>query len=275
MPPPSIDLSPVSVLCVDDDPVMRTIVRAALRQRGCRDIVQAKDGEEALDLCTGRRFDLIICDLHMQPMDGRVFLRELGARGLGGGRPVVMLSADNDAGVVAEAQTIGISAWLAKPISARKLIEQIAVVLGLADAVSDPGEADSAGLTERQIGKLLADASSLQTLLAQIPHRDAERLAAWHGVRRHLTCMAEDAGAMSYGLAAELAGRGAGLLQAAEDAPAAAARRAAEIREALNSVATAIRRVVENRIAGDGGETGQRLLSRLDQFLAPLRQALH
>ena len=274
MPPAPIDLSRVSVLCVDDDPVMRTIVRAALSQRGCRDIVQAKDGEEALDLCTGRRFDLIICDLHMEPMDGHHFLRELGERGLGGGRPVVMLSAESDSSVMAETQILGVSAWLAKPISARRLIEQIGAVLGLAEPLSDPADPVAAELIEHQIGKLLTEVATLQALLGRPPAREADRAAAWHAMRRRLHSMTAQADAIGYTLAAALAQRGADLLRAAELEAAVAACRQTEIAQAIASIATAVRRVAENRVAGDGGETGLRLLHRLDEFVGPLRAVL-
>ncbi|HEY1931935.1 MAG TPA: response regulator [Acetobacteraceae bacterium] len=274
MSPSPIDLSRVSVLCVDDDPVMRTIVRAALSQRGCRDIVQAKDGEEALDLCTGRRFDLIICDLHMEPMDGRQFLHELAERGLGGGRPVIMLSAESDTAIVAEAQAMGVGAWLAKPISARQLIEQVGAILGLSEPAADPADAAAAEHAEQQVAKLLADVAALQAVLGRPVTREDDRIAAWHGMRRRMHSMMSAADAMGYALAGVLAQRGTDLLQAAEHEPALAAGRHVEIGQAIGAIATAVRRVAENRIAGDGGETGQRLLHRLDEFVGPLRAGL-
>lgn len=270
--PSAIDLSHVSVLCVDDDPVMRTVVRAALNQRGCRDIVQAKDGEEALDLCTGRRFDLIICDLHMEPMDGRQFLHELGERGLGGGRPVVMLSAESSTETIAEVQALGVDTWLAKPISAQRLIEQIGAVLGLSAPAPDTADAAAAELTGRQLARLLSDVTALQTLLARLPKRASN--APWHAIRMRLGGMAGQAEATGYTLVAALARRGAELLQAAEHEPAGAADCYVETVQTIVSIATAIQRVAENRIAGDGGETGRRLLARVDSFVAPLRARL-
>lgn len=271
MPPAPIDLSLVSVLCVDDDPVMRTIVRAALSQRGCRDIVQAKDGEEALDLCTGRRFDLIICDLHMEPMDGHRFVRELSERGLGGGRPVVMLSAEHDAAAVAEAQTLGIQAWLAKPISARQLIEHVGAVLGLSDPAADQAHADAAEHVDRLAATLGSDVASLQVMLARPPARPSDRLAAWEIAGRRLRGLKAHADSIGYTLAGTLAQRGADLLQAAEHDPALAVARHTSITQAITSITTAIRRVAENRLSGDGGETGPRLLRRIDEIVAPLR----
>jgi len=269
-----IDLSQVSVLCVDDDPVMRTVVRAALNQRGCRDIVQAKDGEEALDLCTGRKFDLILCDFHMTPMDGHAFLRELGERGLGHGRPVVMLSAEDDPATIAASQSLGVSAWLAKPISAHRLIERVGAVLGLSGVAAESTDPARMDETERRHTKLLADAGALQDLLRSLPYRNRDRPAAWRAMRGLLHGMEEQAEAIGYTLVGELTRRGVNLLRSADLDPAAATERHAEIGRAVGSIATAIRRVVQNRMRGDGGEMGLRLLHRLDEFVGPVRARL-
>ena len=102
-----IDLSSVRVLCVDDDAVMRSVIRSALQRRGCRDVVQATGGLDALDLCAGRTFDLIICDFQMSPMTGLDFLRALASSGLGEGWPVIMLSADTNPATIQDAQALG------------------------------------------------------------------------------------------------------------------------------------------------------------------------
>ena len=39
-----IDLSNISVMCVDDDPVIRSVVRFALQRHGCQDVVLAHGG---------------------------------------------------------------------------------------------------------------------------------------------------------------------------------------------------------------------------------------
>src|SRR3977135_3173780 len=98
-----IDLANLSVLCIDDDPVIRSVIRFALERHGCRDVVQAHGGVEALDLCAGRKFDLVICDFQMSPMTGLDFLRELAQSELGEGWPVIMLSAETDPVTIQEA----------------------------------------------------------------------------------------------------------------------------------------------------------------------------
>src|SRR5258708_32457825 len=120
-----IDLSNVSVMCIDDDAVIRSVIRSALQRYGCRDVVQAHGGMEALDLCAGRRFDLLICDFQMSPMTGLEFLRELANTGLGEGWPVIMLSAETNPATIQEAQALGVRAWVGKPVSVPTLTAQI------------------------------------------------------------------------------------------------------------------------------------------------------
>ena len=87
-----IDLSSIRVLCIDEDTVIRSVIRSALQRHHCKDVVQAHGGMEALDLCAGRSFDLAICDFQMSPMTGLEFLRELANTGLAEGWPVILLA---------------------------------------------------------------------------------------------------------------------------------------------------------------------------------------
>ncbi|MBV9248130.1 MAG: response regulator [Acetobacteraceae bacterium] len=61
---------------------MRAIIRGAVYQRGCRDFVQAANGEEALNLCSHRKFDLVISEYRMAPINGLEFLSKLQGNGL-------------------------------------------------------------------------------------------------------------------------------------------------------------------------------------------------
>lgn len=71
------------VLVVDDSRVMRQIVIRTLRQAGYADweIIEASDGQEALDLAMAEQPDLILSDWNMPNMTGIDLLRSLRARG--------------------------------------------------------------------------------------------------------------------------------------------------------------------------------------------------
>jgi hypothetical protein len=62
---------------------------------------------------------------------------------------------------------------------------------------------------------------------------------------------------------------------AMERNPAAAARGHANAARALTSVITAMKRVAQNHMQGDGGEAGLKLLNVIDAMIAPVSAALH
>ncbi len=59
----------VTILCVDDDPVTQELLREILSSLGC-EVFRAKSGEEALELITREKIDLIFLDIVMPGMDG-------------------------------------------------------------------------------------------------------------------------------------------------------------------------------------------------------------
>jgi signal transduction histidine kinase len=75
--PPALPPRGRHILLVEDDPSVIYLVRSALDQGNV--LVTAADGQQAIDLLPGQRFDLVLCDLRMPGMGGRAFYRELQA----------------------------------------------------------------------------------------------------------------------------------------------------------------------------------------------------
>ncbi len=268
------DLSGLGVLCLDDDPLMRTIVRSALSQRGCRDVVQSADGPTALELCRHRRFDLIICDLHMTPMSGLDFLHALVRQAVGKCCPTVMLSADNDPATIASAQELGVSAWLAKPISAHRLVERIGAVMGLDREAEHAGDQGRGVPVDRHYARLVADLSAFEEAIANLSYRERDRAEAWKRIRHLLHEVASHAGSFGYGLVADLSRQCLEILGNVDANPAMAAELQEEIGRVLATVATAMKRVAHNRVRGDGAEAGLRLLVKIGELVQPLNATL-
>jgi CheY-like chemotaxis protein len=272
---PTTDPSHPCVLLAEDDPGMRAMLRTTLAQVGCANVIQAANGQEALDFSKDRKLELVICDWQMAPMDGPEFLRALRQRPNGAEVPVIMVTANaaDDSGALA--QELRISAWLTKPISTTRLVERIRAVLGVRASVAAPaGGSHGEALGERYQAKLSADIASVQEVLATLPYRGRDRPAAWLAIERTLHNIKGQAGTFEYGLVTELARRGHDLLRRARARPEPAAHCHAEIARALGSLTTAMQRVASNRLRGDGGEAGLRLLAKLDGFIDPLRAAL-
>src|SRR6185312_4257692 len=191
----------------------------------CQDVVLAHGGTEALDLCAGRTFDLLICDFQMSPMTGLEFLRELATSGLGEGWPVIMLSAETDPATIQEAHELGVSAWVGKPVSAQELIEQVGVLLQKRGKITrsrqDP---ELLAITERHHARLMASLRSAEGAVQGVTARPREVVFLAQSLRQALDEISEHGRILGYGLIAMLAARATDLVAAITRNPGAAAR---------------------------------------------------
>lgn len=76
----SVAYDELRVLIVDDHHFLRTAVQRMLNTLGVQQVLQANDGERALDILQGEEaqpIDVVLCDLDMPGMDGMEFLRHL------------------------------------------------------------------------------------------------------------------------------------------------------------------------------------------------------
>lgn len=108
------EISPLSVLVVEDHPVNRQILELWLTAQG-HACATARDGQEALDIAAAQQFDLVLMDVNMPVMDGLTAVRHW-RRGANPDTPIVMLTASAGAADVAEGLAAGADAYLAKPV---------------------------------------------------------------------------------------------------------------------------------------------------------------
>ncbi|MSP49942.1 MAG: response regulator [Alphaproteobacteria bacterium] len=130
-PTPSDSYRGVTVLVVEDEPHTRTLIKSLLHQIGVASVVEAGNGEEGLEEALRTRPTVILCDVHMQPVDGRKFLKTLRAlkvRSLAV-TPVIFLTADAQADTVLFAKEHRVNGYLVKPISLTELKTRIDAVL--------------------------------------------------------------------------------------------------------------------------------------------------
>ena len=112
------------ILCIDDDPDVRIMLRSVLESAGYA-CVEAADGEEGLRVYKSSRPDLIIVDLMMEEIDaGTAFVRELAL--LNNSAPVCMLSSVGDElAMNVDAAELGLAAVFQKPIEPARLVADI------------------------------------------------------------------------------------------------------------------------------------------------------
>ncbi len=105
------------ILVVDDDEVMRSFVVNTLRRMGIQSIETASDGINALRTMITFKPDLVLTDIHMQPMDGLDFVRQLRAHSnpVVNSMRVIFMSADASTGTLEEAMPLGTYGYIVKP----------------------------------------------------------------------------------------------------------------------------------------------------------------
>jgi CheY-like chemotaxis protein len=117
----------LKILLVDDNHHMRVLLSEILRAIGVRDVFEASDGAEALQMLRNHMIDIVMTDLAMQPLDGIDFVRLLrnSPDSPNPMAPVIMVTGHSTLRRVAEARDVGVSEFLSKPITARGVIERL------------------------------------------------------------------------------------------------------------------------------------------------------
>lgn len=118
-----------TILLVEDYPETRTMLRNWLERKGYR-LVEAADGQEALDLAPLADPDLILMDLRLPEMNGIAATRRLREHPHLKNVPVVALSALDPAMFRDAAFTVGCVDYLTKPIDLDELDELLVRLLG-------------------------------------------------------------------------------------------------------------------------------------------------
>src|ERR1700689_2093998 len=110
------------ILVVDDDAIVRELVKATLQTKGY-EVVTAQDGLEALEILKGKTPDLIMLDVQMPKMDGYTFIMKKTADPAIAKIPVIVLSAMGKTEPLFKRH--GIKAYLLKPINTQDLLDKI------------------------------------------------------------------------------------------------------------------------------------------------------
>lgn len=123
--------TPKTILVADDESHILNVVSLKLTNAGYA-VVTAADGQEALDLATARRPDLLITDYHMPMLSGIELCQRLRANPATAGVPTIMLTARGYSLDPADTERSGILKMLSKPFSPRHLLATVEEIVGRA-----------------------------------------------------------------------------------------------------------------------------------------------
>ena len=124
--PDSGPVAAARLLLVDDDRAFRVSTSALLREEGYR-VVEAEDGQGAVEALKGGGFDLILLDLRMPGIDGIRLVEVL--RRWGEGTPVLMISGFGTVETAVKALHTGADDFLTKPVEPDVLTGKVADLL--------------------------------------------------------------------------------------------------------------------------------------------------
>ena len=116
---------PFSVLLVEDEPVIRELVRSMLSD-GEVQVECAANGMEGLKLAKSRSFDLFLLDVVIPQMDGITLCRMLKADPQTAKVPLYMLTAKQKKADVDQATRAGADGYIQKPFRGAELIDLVA-----------------------------------------------------------------------------------------------------------------------------------------------------
>ena len=114
-----------TILLVDDEDAVQKLLTYPLEQEGFR-VLQARDGEEALERFEHEEVDLVVLDLMLPALDGLDVCRRLRAQS---SVPIIMLTARDDELDKVVGLELGADDYITKPFSIREFRSRVRALL--------------------------------------------------------------------------------------------------------------------------------------------------
>lgn len=125
-------ISSLRVLIADPYPQLREIMRdILLRGIGVEEVIEARNGEEAIALMRELMCDVAVVDCSMKPVGGIEMTKRIrsGEETIDPFLPVILVSGHADIGEIVAARDAGANEYLAKPLSAKILDLRLSAVI--------------------------------------------------------------------------------------------------------------------------------------------------
>src|SRR5207253_5720760 len=128
-----------TILLVDDEDSVQKLLSYPLEREGYR-VLQAWDGQEALDRFAAEHVDLVVLDVMLPKLDGLEVCKRLRADS---DVPIIMLTARDDELDKVLGLELGADDYITKPFSIREFRSRVRALLRRASAVRQVGTAEN------------------------------------------------------------------------------------------------------------------------------------
>ena len=123
-----------NILVTEDDKNLRKLISTCLKKNNCN-VLEATNGQEALQVLDKEYIDLIISDVMMPEMDGFELIKEL--RECKYNMPILLITAKGDIKDKKQGFEYGADDYMVKPIDIEELMLRVKVLLKRSQSVSE------------------------------------------------------------------------------------------------------------------------------------------
>ena len=116
------------ILCVEDEPLVQAIARAALEKRGGFAVLACASGAAAVDVAPAFAPDLLLLDVMMPGMDGPATLAALRRLPATAATPAVFMTTKAQGQALATSALTGVIGMIDKPFDPKTLAETVAAL---------------------------------------------------------------------------------------------------------------------------------------------------
>ncbi len=117
------------IMTVDDSTTIRLMVSFVLRWAGY-EVVEAKNGQEALEKLRSEVIHMVITDINMPGMDGIELVRRIRSDSNCRFIPIITLTTESGEAKKQEGRVAGATGWIVKPFKPEQLLAVVKKVLG-------------------------------------------------------------------------------------------------------------------------------------------------
>jgi diguanylate cyclase (GGDEF)-like protein len=118
----------IRILIVDDEPDIRDILKLTLSEENY-EILEARDGEEALKIISAKPLDLVLLDYKIPKIDGRQLCRLVKKDLLLSHLPIIMVTGKGDISDKVDGIDAGADDYVVKPFEPKELLARIRMIL--------------------------------------------------------------------------------------------------------------------------------------------------